>query len=441
MNLKKVSREAIAASIDAKGKPALLFLLYVIPFLTVLAIQLVYTLSWRPEDIDFVRSYPATEWLINYKGGFLRRGLPGSILYMVLEVLHLSPQVLTVLFATMLFALLCWYLFGAAHGMAPRWLLLTAPLLGYPVYVDYVLGRKDIFLFVLLALSLRLAMRWGEKWWSPPLVSLIMTIGLLSHESMVFFGLPGLVLMILLKAFSSASGPPLQLFVRQARRWVWLLVPVLGFACSVQNKGTLAQGQLILESVRSSLPPAARYLGHPGAIAFIGVPIEAFISDAHDALLRSHAGIPTWLLVIGLALSAVLLIAGVLVRRSEATAVFFVMACGLQFVCMAPLFYLAMDHGRWISISLMTAFLLTVESTLPMRSFVALCVFRPLVSFLHSIPEFLPPAGLAFWGAPIIISSLRQIFYSSPAGAALKVYFMMRVIGLPHPSRWWGLAG
>jgi hypothetical protein len=268
-----------------------------------------------------------------------------------------------------------------------------------------------------------------------------MSLAILSHEAMAFFGLPALILMILLNTISSANGPWLQVVRGQARRWVWLLAPMLSLAISLHFKGTLVQGQAILDSLRFSLPPQSRYLGQAGAIGWIGKPMELFVSEAHEALEMLHSGIPTWVIVIGLVVTGVLLIAAELARRDVDVANFFIVVSLVQLFSMGPLFYLAKDNGRWITITLLTAFILTMESTLPMRLFIRARSIAQVRSFLLAIPGFLPPLGLFFWGAPIGINSFQHIFYSSPAGAPLKAYFLLRMMGLPHPTTWWSLSG
>ncbi len=437
----RVPGESMAAVRRFPGNEALLLIAYSIPFVIVLVVQLVYALSWSPGDFDTAKSYPATEWLINYQGGFLRRGLPGALLFLLMSVLQMSPVVLTLLLSTGLFLILCWYLFSSLGGVAPRWLLLTAPLLGYPVFVDYIIGRKDVFLILLLALCLHLVARGVDQWWRPLVVALIMTVAVLSHESMAFIGLPALMAMIVLKALTDCRGPWIAIVLKESRQWVWLVVPIMAIGISLQRKGTLAQGQHIIDSLRFSLPPAARYFGEPGAIDWIGRPVELYVSEARDALGRLHFGVPTWLYLLVIAGSGIVFVASVLAWRDDDVGVFFVMACLFQLAALMPLFYLAKDHGRWISISLLTAFIVTIESTSSMRSFCSSRLLRPVASFLHAVPRTLSPIGLAFWGVPIGISSLHQVIYSAPAGSLLKVYFLLRVMGLPDPSGLWRQAG
>lgn len=419
----------------------LLLIAYSVPFVIVLVVQLAHAFSWSPGDFDTVKSYPATEWLINYQGGFLRRGLPGSLLFMLMSVLQISPVLLTLLLSTGLFLVFCWYLFSSLRGLAPRWLLLTAPLLGYPVYVDYILGRKDVLLVLLLALSLRLVVRSGDHWWCPFVVAMIMSVAVLSHESMAFVGLPALIAMILLKTLTDFRGLWIFTVLKECRRWVWLVVPIIAIGISLQRKGTLAQGQQIIDSLRFSLPPASRYLGETGAIGWIGRPVELYVSEAHDALGRLHFGVPTWIYLIAIASSGIVLTASVFVWRNDDAGVFFLLACLFQLAAIMPLFYLAKDHGRWVSFSLLSAFVITIESTSSMRTFCFSRLLRPVASFLHAVPRPLPPIGLAFWGIPIGISSLHQIIYSAPAGSVLKVYFLLRVMGLPDPTALWRQAG
>jgi hypothetical protein len=437
----RVPGDSKAAGRQFPKNDTLLLITYSIPFVIVLVVQLAYAFSWSPGDFDTVKSYPATEWLINYQGGFLRRGLPGSLLFMLMSVLQMSPVVLTLLLSTGLFLVFCWYLFSSLRGLAPRWLLLTAPLLGYPVYADYILGRKDVLLVLLLALCLRLVVRGDDHWWCSFVVALIMSIAVLSHELMAFIGLPALVTMILLKSLSEVRGRWIPIILKECRKWVLLVVPIMAIGISLQRKGTLAQGQQIIDSLRLSLPPASRYFGEPGAIGWIGRPVDLYVSEAHDALSKLHFGVPTWIYLIAITGSGIVLVASVLVWRNDDAGVFFLLACLFQMAAIMPLFYLAKDHGRWVSISLLTAFVITIESTSSMRAFCFSRLLRPVASFLHAVPRPLPPIGLAFWGIPIGISSLHQIIYSAPAGSLLKVYFLLRVMGLPDPTALWRQAG
>jgi hypothetical protein len=258
---------------------------------------------------------------------------------------------------------------------------------------------------------------------------------------MAFVGLPALMTVVMLKALTDVHGLRISVVLKECRKWVWLVVPIIAIGISLQRKGTIAQGQQIIDSLRFSLPPAARYLGEPGAIDWIGRPVELFITEAHAALSKLHFGVPTWIYLIALAASGIVLVASVMAWRDDDVGVFFVLASLFQLIAMAPLFYVAKDHGRWVSIALLTAFIIVIESTSSMRAFCSLRPLRPVASFLHAVPRQLPPIGLAFWGVPIGISSFHQIIYSAPAGSILKVYFLLRVMGLPDPTALWRQAG
>jgi hypothetical protein len=57
-----------------------------------------------------LRNWVTSDWLINYEGGFVRRGLPGQAAYVIGKVLHVSPATIVAVFYISLFV---WFLFSA----------------------------------------------------------------------------------------------------------------------------------------------------------------------------------------------------------------------------------------------------------------------------------------------------------------------------------------
>jgi hypothetical protein len=58
-----------------------------------------------------VRQWTVSDWLINYEGGFVRRGLPGQAAYVIGNLFHMSPAVIVAVFYISLFV---WYLFSVS---------------------------------------------------------------------------------------------------------------------------------------------------------------------------------------------------------------------------------------------------------------------------------------------------------------------------------------
>ena len=92
-----------------------------------------------------------SEWLINYQGGFTRRGLSGEILFYLSDFFNLNLRF--AIFATQTFFhllflyLLFIYLKDLRLNIIQIFALYTPIFLLYPVSEIEVLGRKEIILF------------------------------------------------------------------------------------------------------------------------------------------------------------------------------------------------------------------------------------------------------------------------------------------------------
>lgn len=151
-----------------------------------LALQWIYrlylNLEWFPRyDLD---SFNLTEFLINYHGGFVRRGLAGELLWNVShatgwDTKYVAWGISLVVFAIVAVWMVC--LFRRARWC--WWLLCSPLLLGY---LDDIM-RKD-FLMILLALSALALGRHGG--WRGFAGAIVAAAGVLVHESFLFFGVP-----------------------------------------------------------------------------------------------------------------------------------------------------------------------------------------------------------------------------------------------------------
>ena len=132
-----------------------------------------------------------SEWLINYKGGFTRRGLGGetAILFSnILEIdLRKSIMFLQIFFHCTYLLLLFYYLKNLKINLIQLFAIFSPIFLLYPIAEIEVLGRKEIFLF-LLFLSV---IFFSNKRYSPKVTNLliffIFPIVILIWEQIVLF--------------------------------------------------------------------------------------------------------------------------------------------------------------------------------------------------------------------------------------------------------------
>ena len=93
-------------------------------------------------NIKSLNSWNASEWLISYSGGFVRRGLGGEIIYNISSYLLISPAKIIVLFSIFSYLLLCLILVKISKNIIPTFIILSPVMLGMPIYSDFLI-RKD----------------------------------------------------------------------------------------------------------------------------------------------------------------------------------------------------------------------------------------------------------------------------------------------------------
>lgn len=93
-----------------------------------------------------------SEWLINYQGGLIRRGLLGEISFQLASILDLELRTVIFYFQTSayLFFLFLNYIFFKSfrHNILTLFAIFTPIFLLYPVAEIEVLARKEIFLYI-----------------------------------------------------------------------------------------------------------------------------------------------------------------------------------------------------------------------------------------------------------------------------------------------------
>jgi hypothetical protein len=291
-----------------------------------------------------VDTWSVGDWLISYAGGFTRRGLSGSLILPAAAWLHLRPQVLVV--AIKAAAYLALYAFSGAlllgqadPPLLPALALFSAAGLYFPVQGPVGGGRKEILLLALAAWALWRAARGLARpsGWVMAGVLLLVTA---CHEGLVFF-FPMALLALRLA------------YLEEEWTWAQLALPLLpsaAFLLLVTLRGPSSHAQ-ILAMVRAFAPsnPAA---WDNGAILFLN-------ENARDGLIRMTGWLrPGSLSSLAWTLAAALLPClawlGVELEPRYRGSPAFLRLRELAWMAVAaqiPLYFVAVDWGRWIMIS------------------------------------------------------------------------------------------
>ena len=93
-----------------------------------------------------------SEWLINYQGGFTRRGLIGEIVFQISTIFNFEPRKIIFLFQILTYTLYFYLQYSLIKDLKKNFLFILAifsPIfLLYPLAEVEVLARKEIFLFI-----------------------------------------------------------------------------------------------------------------------------------------------------------------------------------------------------------------------------------------------------------------------------------------------------
>lgn len=171
-------------------KMSLFYIAMLVPYLVTL---LSHTL------LDNVRlsakTWQVTEILINYEGGFVRRGLIGQLIYMLNNTFGIEP-----LFAAYFFsiasALLFFYLiFKDTIKRGYSILLLPTTMFLSSLFVSGHWVRKDFFIMIIFYLIVRLLR--SKSVWKFLYINILLIIGALSHEVILFISAPIIFISIL----------------------------------------------------------------------------------------------------------------------------------------------------------------------------------------------------------------------------------------------------
>ena len=305
-------------------------------------------------------SWTVGEWLISYSGGFIRRGLPGQVIFYLSSNLNINPIFLTwlisvssIFFLFILVRIFSWRTFDKTF-------LLSSLILLGPISEDYLV-RKDVFLVLLYGVCLltlkKLYLKKISTSLSILLINFFSIIALLSHEGYGIWALPSLYLLIFFyirKFLINNLKSLLTSFI--------LITPsILIFIICIIFKGNKNSAIAIHNSWKEfkDVMPSTGLLDsvYPdGAIAWIGESLNTTFQLSISSLGKFNLIIfwhpLMWAITI---FFAIRLYCGMKQDPFFNLKKLFIL---IQLIPFTPLFIIAHDYGRWIFIWLTSSCLL-----------------------------------------------------------------------------------
>jgi hypothetical protein len=286
------------------------------------------------------------DWVINYEGGFVRRGLIGEV-SMVLSRFSHQPVFYVVLieqlglYAVAFFA--AYRLLARASASVWTILLLCNPAtLSFGLFNPSHAFHKEIIFYVLLAGSAlwRLSARRSEHA-RVAAATLGLGVLLLSHEGFFAF-VPYLIAIFLIADGKRGLVPSLLISV----------VAIGAVAISVMNRGSTAIAEDVCRSV------GGRGLEEQGICNGAIISLTYSVHHAHGwviELARHRFPLATYPIVLCASLVPVAATVRRLVRSMKNEMVIFGICAGCAWLASSLLFYYSVDWDRWIHIHAMSA--------------------------------------------------------------------------------------
>lgn len=294
-------------------------------------------------------SWKMGDWLSNYQGGWIRRGLSGEIIYRFARLTHINPGVYVLLLQLLCYAvffLFSWRLLKKQSSLSPYLLLIFSPFI-FTFQINDVQGgfRKEILYFAVLAVCAWSAVVCKPKVFEKLfyLLLLFYPVLILSHEMLALF-LPYL-LVVYLSVFSLTRKRAVLLLA-------FLLPSVASFLFCLYYSGNSSQVTAIFDSLAK-----ADYPIKGGAIVWLDKTASFGMKKVGNLIVKKHYFFYYSQIVL-LAMIAYIPIRrkfGFIFRDRRASALCLASLCGSLL-----LFVVALDWGRFIYIHLVTWFLLSL---------------------------------------------------------------------------------
>ena len=162
--------------------------LILIIYLSLISVLSIYYLM----AVNIVSTYNAmTEWVINYQGGFVRRGLIGEIVYQISIFFDLNLRFCFLILQSFLYLIYYYFIYKLFEDLKANYLIILAifsPIfLIFPIAELEAIGRKEVLIFLSLIFIINLYLKYKSNNLIVFTISIIFPILLLNFEASVFY--------------------------------------------------------------------------------------------------------------------------------------------------------------------------------------------------------------------------------------------------------------
>lgn len=329
--------------------------------MAILEFSIILAWFWMTGDFDQIRFgvWPMSEWLINYQGGFVRRGLIGEVLFQLNPGAPLIPALnhLTFYFYLiycLIFVLIYWFAKIKNSLVLVVALLIPGGIFQMAISASFFTRKEILFLILfglLCLLYLRIRAIGNDKrgLWNAAFALIAIVGGIcltLIHEAYLFMGFPYvLTLFWVLKTENKAD-----VFLRVAFKVFAVAIPLVFLLCSLEH-GSIAVSQQIWDSLsladRLTISPHAPYTVY-GAIGGIGWGKLQNLSTLYGVLVTG--GWVYWLFFsLGNYLVLAFILGNLTLSQQNAGNIRYFTLISIPLISSLAMFAIGSDWGRWMA--------------------------------------------------------------------------------------------
>ena len=328
----------------------------------IIEIPVILAIVWMTGDYREPRFniWPVTEWLVNYQGGFVRRGLIGEFLLTISDPIGgVLPNLYRFVLSSYIFYIAIFFAVYALAKINNNRVLILALLIQGGIYhmgisADFYTRKENLFLIFfgfLCLLYINASEKEGEAkkkrlLWLVLLPIIFGPILILIHEAYLFMSFPLTALLL----WISCKENPSHIYLRFGLV-LYVVVCLLFFSiCSIHH-GDVVLAQAIWDSLpwvdRVKLSPAAPY-SQFAAISSIGWSLGQHLSTIYGVFITG--GIYVWIFfILGnvLTLGVITSLIYPISTESMPKRIYGLLLIGL--IISSAMFLIAADWGRWVA--------------------------------------------------------------------------------------------
>ena len=167
-------------------------------YLGFLLIISIYYLASRNSDLTY---NAMSEWVINYQGGFVRRGLIGEIVFQISKVFNINLRFSFFVIQSLLYLVFYFLIYDLLKNLKSNYFILLSifsPIfIIFPIAELEAIGRKEVLIFICLLLSIKLYFKFYSNNLLISFISFIFPILLLTFEASIFYSFYFIFLILL----------------------------------------------------------------------------------------------------------------------------------------------------------------------------------------------------------------------------------------------------